>query len=64
MYLSARSWGIQPSEFWAMTIGEWLLEAADQWEKSEAGKLEKKKQVWREDANLSKEDWMKKYGLA
>lgn len=26
MYLWARRWGIQPSEFWAMTIGEWWLE--------------------------------------
>lgn len=37
MYLAARSWGIQPSEFWAMTPGEWMLEAyhhADQEEKT------------------------------
>lgn len=27
MYLAARSWGIQPSEFWEMTLGEWMLEA-------------------------------------
>lgn len=26
MYLWAREWGIQPSEFWAMTIPEWWLE--------------------------------------
>lgn len=26
MYLWAREWGIQPSEFWAMTISEWWLE--------------------------------------
>jgi len=26
MYLWAREWGIQPSEFWAMTIPEWFLE--------------------------------------
>lgn len=26
MYLWAREWGIQPSEFWEMTIGEWWLE--------------------------------------
>lgn len=26
MYLHARSWGVQPSEFWAMTMGEWFLE--------------------------------------
>lgn len=26
MYLWAREWGIQPSEFWQMTISEWWLE--------------------------------------
>jgi hypothetical protein len=26
MYLHARSWGIQPSEFWNMTIPEWWAE--------------------------------------
>lgn len=26
MYLSARDWGLSPSEFWAMTFGEWFLE--------------------------------------
>lgn len=26
MYLWAREWGIQPSEFWDMTLPEWFLE--------------------------------------
>lgn len=26
MYLWAREWGIQPSEFWEMTVAEWFLE--------------------------------------
>jgi len=26
MYLWAREWGIQPGEFWQMTIPEWWLE--------------------------------------
>ena len=26
MYLWSRQWGIQPSEFWDMTIGEWWIE--------------------------------------
>ena len=26
MYLYAREWNIQPSEFWNMTISEWWLE--------------------------------------
>ena len=27
MYLAARSWGIQPSEFWGMSFPEWFCEA-------------------------------------
>lgn len=64
MYTSAREWGIQPSEFWEMTVGEWLLEAAHRWETSEAGQKEKKKNIWLEDSMLSEEEWKKKYGLA
>ena len=26
MYLAARGWGIQPSEFWGMTMAEWFCE--------------------------------------
>tara|TARA_R100001086_G_C11648724_1_gene206733 strand:+ start:188 stop:361 length:174 start_codon:yes stop_codon:yes gene_type:complete len=26
MYLLARQWGIQPGEFWAMTLNEWFFE--------------------------------------
>jgi hypothetical protein len=64
MYTSAREWGIQPSEFWDMTIGEWLLEASHQWEKSEQGRHQKKKSAWLDDADLTREEWMQKYGLA
>ena len=28
MYMTARGWGLPPSEFWGMTLGEWCLEAA------------------------------------
>jgi len=27
MYVAARNWGIQPSEFWDMTMVEWFAEA-------------------------------------
>lgn len=27
LYLSARSWGVQPSEFWEMSFPEWFCEA-------------------------------------
>lgn len=27
MYVTARHWGIQPSEFWDMTMVEWFAEA-------------------------------------
>ena len=26
MYLSARQWGVSPSEFWGMTMAEWFCE--------------------------------------
>lgn len=26
MYLAARAWGVQPSEFWGMTMAEWFCE--------------------------------------
>lgn len=27
MFLRARQWGLPPSEFWAMTLTEWVAEA-------------------------------------
>lgn len=27
MYLTARGWGLAPSEFWAMTLAEFMVEA-------------------------------------
>ncbi len=27
LYMAARHWGIQPSEFWDMTLAEWFCEA-------------------------------------
>lgn len=35
MYLAARNWGIQPSEFWEMTMAEWFLEAGQYMEMQE-----------------------------
>lgn len=26
MYLAARSWGVQPGEYWDMTLGEFMAE--------------------------------------
>lgn len=63
MYTSARSWGIQPSEFWDMTISEWLVEAHHHWQHSEQGQFQRKKAIWKEDAELTKEEWLRKYGL-
>jgi hypothetical protein len=45
MYLWAREWGIQPSEFWDMTMGEWWAEydlQAPAGEDKFAGKLTRK----------------------
>lgn len=46
-----------------MTLGEWLIEAHDQWMMSEQGQRHLKKKQWMEDAELSKEEWNKKYGI-
>lgn len=62
MLLAARSWGIQPSEFWEMTLSEWLLEANYHWERSPEAEERRKKEIWLEDAELTAEDWKKKYG--
>jgi hypothetical protein len=45
MYLWAREWGIQPSEFWDMTMGEWWAEydlRAPAGDEKFAGKLTRK----------------------
>jgi hypothetical protein len=45
MYLWAREWGIQPSEFWDMTMGEWWAEydlRAPSGDEKFAGKLTRK----------------------
>lgn len=64
MYVTARTWGIQPSEFWEMTMQEWLVEAHHHWLHSDEGRLWQKKQVWLEDIELTEEEWKRKYGLA
>lgn len=64
MYASAREWGIQPSEFWEMTLGEWLLEAHHRWLASPEGQRHLKILSWKEDAELTREEWNKKYGFA
>jgi len=38
MYVTARSWGIQPSEFWEMTMVEWFAEAQFHQKQSEVQK--------------------------
>lgn len=64
MYAQARNWGIQPSEFWDMTLGEWMLEARVHWLASDEGQKFLKKRNWMADAELTKEEWMIKHGLA
>lgn len=64
MYVSARSWGIQPSEFWEMTFAEWLAEAYENWRATPEGQLAEKRQKWLEDASLTDEEWERKYGIA
>lgn len=60
MYLHSRSWGVQPSEFWAMTLGEWYAEYelhTNVNEKKYAGKLTKSDvddlKEWMEKKNVN-----------
>jgi hypothetical protein len=60
MYLHARSWGIQPSEFWSMTMNEWWCEYDFKLERDTtkyAGKLTKSDvddlKAWMEEKNGS-----------
>jgi hypothetical protein len=43
MYVTARQWGIQPSEFWDMTMVEWFVEA--QFHQGQSEKAPKQKGV-------------------
>lgn len=67
MYLSARQWGIQPSEFWGMTLNEWFCE----WElnadshspENYAGKLTQGDvDDLMDDNELTDEEWWEKHG--
>jgi hypothetical protein len=58
MYLWSRQWGIQPSEFWDMTISEWWIEyelRAPVGEDKFAGKLTRSDvddlKAWMEEKN-------------
>jgi hypothetical protein len=68
LYLSARSWGVQPSEFWGMTFAEWFCEA-DHHRGNQpgeyAGKLTRAAvDEIRADLELSDEEWRARHGLA
>ena len=68
LYLSARSWGIQPSEFWCMTLAEWFSEAEQRREKQPgdyAGNLTRADvQELQEIANMSDEEWERYNGTS
>lgn len=62
MYLTARGWGIQPSEFWAMTLSEYMLELEARYRETPQGRHELKREQWLADAELTDEEWRAKYG--
>jgi len=62
MYLAARSWGLPPSEFWAMTLSEFTLEAAQRIEDTPEGRALKNKAKWVAGLDMSAEEWKAKYG--
>lgn len=48
-YKSARDWGIQPSEFWAMSVAEWWWEAD--------AKIRLSKKMTKGTGGISQADW-------
>lgn len=69
MYRVARDWGIQPSEFWGMTVAEWLEEAGGKIEQVERMPIKGRKKLslvdvkrLEADSLLSRADWKKKHG--
>ena len=64
MYLTARSWGIQPSEFWDMTMVEFMLEARFHYEQTPQGRAMVKKDEWLAAAEMTDEEWWAEYGTS
>lgn len=64
MYLSARSWGIQPSEFWDMTMVEFMLEARFNYEQTPQGRAMSKKDEWLAAAEMTDEEWWAAHGTS
>jgi len=64
MYLAARKWGIQPSEFWDMTMVEWMLEARFHMDQSPVGRAAQKRDEWLEDMEMTDEEWWAKHGTS
>lgn len=69
MYQAARGWGVQPSEFWGMTLGEWFAEAemaieqADRLPHRPGSKLSRADiRNIQADMELTDEEWMAKHG--
>ena len=62
MYLAAREWEIQPSEFWEMTMVEWMLEAQSRFDKTPEGRALRRRDEWLEEAELSDEEWWSRHG--
>lgn len=62
MYALARDWGIQPSEFWGMTIHEWFTE--HKFRKAQSDKLSGKmtdatKERMAENIQLTDEEFLR-----
>ena len=67
MYLAARRWGIQPSEFWGMTLPEWHAEfemnSGPLDSEKYAGTLTEDKVLELEvRSEVSEEEWWKEHG--
>lgn len=62
--MSARSWGIQPSEFWEMTVSEWMVEADANFRSTPEGRTNLKRDEWLDEAEMTDEEWWAKHGAS
>jgi hypothetical protein len=64
MYLTARSWGIQPGEFWGMTFSEYLLEAYSRMDETPEGRAQKRRNTWLAQFDMTDDEWWKAHGTS
>lgn len=62
MYVAARAWEIQPSEFWNMTVSEWMAEAEWRARQTPEGRAMLNRDKWKAEAAMTDEEWWAIHG--